>query len=126
MAKILIVEDDMILALALKRNLQKLDHIVLEVQSNGIGAIDAVQTNHPDLIIMDIKILGSIDGIQTMLEIRKFSEIPVIYVSGNSNESIKERTLETASSEFMSKPVDLTELKERINKAIELTKKKII
>ncbi len=123
MSKILIVEDEMILALALKRNLEQLGHLVLDVQSNGHGAIDAVSKNNPDLIIMDIKIIGSIDGIQTMIEIRKFSEIPVIYVSGSSDSSIQEKAQETESSEFMSKPVDLSELQERINNALKMKQK---
>ena len=121
MSKILVVEDDMILALVLKKNLEQLGHTVLEVQASGQGAIDAVSTSKPNLIIMDIKLMGSIDGIQTMIEIRKFSEIPVIYVSGNSDESVKLKAQETQSSEFMSKPIDLFELKERINKALALS-----
>jgi CheY-like chemotaxis protein len=123
MSKILVVEDEMMLALVLKKNLEKLGHVVLEVQSNGLGAIDAVSKSKPDLIIMDIKLIGSIDGIQTMIEIRKFSEIPVIYVSGNSDASVQEKAQETESSEFMSKPIDLYELQERINNALKTLKK---
>ncbi len=124
MSKILVVEDDMILAFVLKKNLEKLGHHVLEVQSNGHDAIDAVSKNSPDLIIMDIKLIGSIDGIQTMIEIRKFSGIPVIYVSGNSDQSVKEKAEETVSSEFMSKPVDLQHLQEKISNALSDAKKK--
>ncbi len=124
MSRILLVEDDMILALVLKRNLEQLGHIVLEVQSDGLGAIDAVLKSSPDLIIMDIKLIGSIDGIQAMIEIRKFSTIPVIYVSGILNEALQERTQETISSEFMCKPIDLFELKERISNALDKVDKK--
>jgi CheY-like chemotaxis protein len=124
MSKILVVEDDMILALVLKKNLEQLGHTVLEVQASGHGAIDAVSKSKPDLIIMDIKLMGSIDGIQTMIEIRKFSEIPVIYVSGNSDESVKQKAEKTEASEFMSKPIDLFELKERIINALNTIKKK--
>jgi CheY-like chemotaxis protein len=124
MSKILVVEDDMILALVLKKNLEQLGHTVLDVQASGQGAIDAVSASKPNLIIMDIKLMGSIDGIQTMIEIRKFSEIPVIYVSGNSDESVKLKAQETQSSEFMSKPIDLFELKERINKALAISVEK--
>jgi CheY-like chemotaxis protein len=124
MSKILVVEDDMILALVLKKNLEQLGHTVLDVQASGQGAIDAVSASKPSLIIMDIKLMGSIDGIQTMIEIRKFSEIPVIYVSGNSDESVKLKAQETQSSEFMSKPIDLFELKERINKALAISVEK--
>ncbi len=124
MSKILVVEDDMILALVLKKNLEQLGHTVLEVQASGQGAIDAVSASKPNLIIMDIKLMGSIDGIQTMIEIRKFSEIPVIYVSGNSDESVKLKAEATQSAEFMSKPIDLFELKERINKALALSVEK--
>ena len=124
MSKILVVEDDMILALVLKKNLEQLGHTVLDVQASGQGAIDAVSASKPSLIIMDIKLMGSIDGIQTMIEIRKFSEIPVIYVSGNSDESVKLKAQATQSSEFMSKPIDLFELKERINKALAISVEK--
>ena len=123
MSKILIVEDEMILALVLKRNLEQLGHFVIDVQSNGDGAIDAVSKNNPDLIIMDIKLIGSIDGIQTMIEIRKFSEIPVIYVSGNLDSTVQAKAQETESSEFMSKPINLSELQERINNALKMKQK---
>ncbi|HSZ25761.1 MAG TPA: response regulator [Cytophagaceae bacterium] len=118
MSKILVVEDDAVLALFLKKNIEQLGHKVMEVQSSGQGAINAVSNEKPDLIIMDIKLMGSIDGIQTMIEIRKFSEIPVIYVSGHFDESVKLKAQETQSSTFMSKPIDLEEFKERINKAL--------
>ena len=122
MSKILLVEDDMILALTLKNKLEQLGHVVLEVQSEGIGAISEVLNNNPDLIIMDIKLIGSIDGIETMIEIRKFSSIPVIYVSGALNESMQVRTKETIQSEFMSKPLDIFELEERISSALKKIK----
>jgi CheY-like chemotaxis protein len=124
MPRILIVEDDMILALVLKKNIEKLGYTVLDIYSSGYDAIQAVAQQLPDLIIMDIKLMGSIDGIQTMIEIRKFSEIPVIYVSGNSDDVVKEQAEKTESSGFMSKPIDLPNLENLIKRALKTKEKK--
>jgi CheY-like chemotaxis protein len=124
MPRILIVEDDMILALVLKKNIEKLGYTVLDIYSSGHDAIQAVAQQLPDLIIMDIKLMGSIDGIQTMIEIRKFSEIPVIYVSGNSDDVVKEQAEKTESSGFMSKPIDLPNLENLIKRALKTKEKK--
>lgn len=112
MKKILIVEDDMILTMLNKRYVQLLGHEVVDCVRNGIDAISSVKKHDPDVIIMDIRIKGSIDGIETMEEIRKFSNVAVIYVTGNSEPMTKARAEHTNMLGFCVKPISLNDLKD--------------
>ncbi|MGZ3901681.1 MAG: response regulator, partial [Bacteroidia bacterium] len=84
MKKILIVENDLLLAMINKRFCELLGHKVIDSVRNGYDAIESVKKHEPDIILMDVKIDGEIDGIETMSEIRKFSNAGVIYFTGNS------------------------------------------
>jgi len=110
MAKILIVEDEAIIALSTKKSLEKMGHTKIIIVDNGEKAVQYVRENQPDLILMDLKINGAMDGIETVQEIRKFSEVPVIYTTGNSDPKAKERAANTSKSEFLSKPIESTQL----------------
>jgi two-component system, response regulator PdtaR len=110
MKKILVVEDDYILALAQVRSLQKKGYNVVASVPSGVAAINAVKTLCPDLVIMDIRIEGEMDGIETMLEIQKFSSVPVIYSTGNSEAAILERAKQTNMKGFLVKPIDYNQL----------------
>ena len=112
MKKILIVENDLLLALINKRFCELLGHKVTDSVRSGHDAIASVRKNEPDIILMDIKIDGSIDGVETMHEIRKFSNAGVVYFTGNSENSIKARAEATNMLAFCVKPISLENLKE--------------
>ncbi|MDF2438719.1 MAG: putative sensor protein [Bacteroidota bacterium] len=114
MKNILVVEDDYILALAQVRSLQKKGYNIVASVPNGIAAIEAVKNHNPDLIVMDIRIDGDMDGIDTMLEIQKFSDVPVIYSTGNSEAAIMERAKLTNMKGFLIKPIDYNQLHKMI------------
>lgn len=114
--KILIVEDDMILAMVNKKYVELLGHKVVQSVRTGQDAIDAVKTHNPDLILMDIRIEGEMDGIEAMEEIRKFSNIPVVYLTGNSESSTKQRAEQTNMLAFCIKPVSMDDLKAVLEK----------
>lgn len=115
MKKILVVEDDLLLSMLNKKHLQRMGHIVVNAVTNGKDAIESVKRDKPDLILMDIRIKGDMDGIETMVEISKFSDIPVIYLTGNSNEDCKARAVKTNMLAFCLKPVHLEELQHIIS-----------
>jgi CheY-like chemotaxis protein len=115
MKKILIVEDDQILAIVQTKYLQKMGFEVVASVPDGITAIEAVKKYLPDVIIMDVRIEGPIDGIETMVEIQKFSQVPVIYSTGNSEPSIFKRAKETNIKGFLIKPINYSELEVIIN-----------
>ena len=112
MKKVLIVEDDLILTMINKRFLELLGHSVVSSVRNGLDAIEAVKKHNPDVIIMDIRIDGNIDGIEAMEEIRKFSDVKVIYVSGNSEPETLARAEKTKMLGFRVKPIFIEDLKE--------------
>lgn len=110
MKKILIVEDDPILALVQTKFIQKMGFEVLDAVASSTEAIAAAKELLPDIIIMDMRIEGDLDGIQTMQEIQKFSAVPVIYLTGNSEMAMLERSKETNMKGFLVKPVNYQEL----------------
>jgi len=115
--KILIVEDDKVLSLLISRMVQKMDHNVIETVTKGADAIQTALKEQPDLILMDIMLEDDIDGIDAMLEIRqKKKELPVIFITGNSDPYNKERAQETNFIDYLIKPVNYQELKNSIDK----------
>lgn len=111
---ILIVEDDAILLFVNERMVTQLGHRVVGTAKSGQEAIDEAKKSNPDLILMDIRLLGAMDGIEAMLEIRKFSNVPVIYVSGNSDPKTYDRAKEAGMLNFLIKPVSIEMLKEAL------------
>lgn len=116
MKKVLIVEDDLILSMINKRYLELLGHKVVGSARNGLDAIEAAKKYNPDVILMDVRIDGNMDGIDAMEEIRKFSKAAVIYVTGNSEPLTKERAEKTNMLGFCIKPISVDDLKELLSK----------
>lgn len=117
MKRILIVEDEFIIAMLLEKQVTRLGYEVVGKLTDGAKAIDMVRTTPVDAILMDIKILGDLDGIQTMLEVRSFSSIPVIYITGNSDPNTRLRAQETNPIAYLVKPVDAAVLAEALKVA---------
>lgn len=113
---VLIVEDDLILNLLYESYLERLDFQTEGELVYGKTAIEAAKKLDPDLIIMDISLEGEIDGIEAMLKIREFSDVPVIYITGNSDPYHVERAKETNYLEYLSKPIEFDDLKNSIEK----------
>ena len=114
---ILIVEDELLIAMFNKQVVEEVGHIVLKTLTNGEDAIEFMKNNTVDLILMGIMLDGESDGVQAMEEIRKFSNVPVIYVTGNSNKQVKERAFNTNYSDFIVKPIAPLKLVEAIELA---------
>lgn len=118
MKKILIVEDEAIIALSAKKSLAKFGYNEVFIVDSGDKAIEFVNASGCDLILMDIKINGPMDGIETMEEVRKFKDIPVIFTTGNSDPKAKERASRVTHSSFLSKPVEVNALIALMNKLL--------
>ena len=114
--KVLVVEDDMILSMVNNRYIELLGHKVVQSVRNGLDAIEAAKKHNPDVILMDIRIEGDIDGIEAMEEIRKFSNADVIFLTGNSEPNTKIRAERINMLGFCVKPVSLDDLKVLLNK----------
>ena len=118
-AKILIVEDESIAALDLEMRLKADGYEVLNVVCTGENAIQVVENNLVNLILMDIKLKGEIDGIETASIIRKTSDVAIVYISGNSDLLASERLHATSPEGTLKKPISDWELFEVIEKALQ-------
>lgn len=109
---IVIVEDDKVLSLLLTKMVEKLDYNVLDVITKGQDAINIIEALRPNLILMDIMLEDNVDGISAMVELRKKGvNIPVIYITGNSDPLNRDRAEATDYLDYLIKPVGFEELK---------------
>lgn len=114
--KILIVEDEVIIAKILEDLLVSLGYTVVARVKTGENAIKAVGQYHPDLILMDILLEGTMDGIDAAAQIKKRFGIPVIYLTSFSDDATLGRTKETDPYGYLVKPF----VKETIHATIQI------
>lgn len=116
-AKILIVEDEMIIGANISLQLTKLGYEVTGIVSRGEEALAHVKQNRPDIVLMDIQLKGEMDGIDTVNKIHQSIDLPVIYLTANADDENFERAKSTNPYAFISKPFKKLDLQH----AIELT-----
>ncbi|MDX1639178.1 MAG: response regulator [Balneolaceae bacterium] len=115
--KVLIVEDEMIIALMIEQMITRLGHVVLDKVTTGEAAVEAALATSPDLILMDIRLGGKIDGIEAMQQIRKRKNIPVIYISGNTDRIDKNNLQQNGNTVFLTKPISYQALNKTVGVA---------
>ena len=115
---ILIIEDEEILAWDLREKLRKEGYYVVENVSSGAEALEVFQQNEIDLIICDINIEGEWDGIETMNNILKIRQVPLIYLTALSDKETIERAKNTQPAAYVTKPFQLENLRIAIDLAI--------
>ncbi len=109
-AKILIVEDELIVAHDIKSKLSKMDYDVVGIAHRGQKALELALEKKPDLILMDIKLSGELDGIETNRLIQEKMDVPVIYLTAYGNKAILDRATETKPYGYLVKPFKVKEL----------------
>ena len=102
-AKILVVEDERITAEDIKSGLEFAGYTVPAIVSSGEDAIEKAGELKPDLVLMDIKLKGEMDGIEAAGQIRVLYDIPVIYLTAYSDESTVQRAKVTEPSGYILK-----------------------
>jgi CheY-like chemotaxis protein len=115
---ILVVEDENILALGLKKKLENLGYAVTGMADSGDETFRQIEANLPDLILMDIVIKGEMDGIETAAKLKKSYSIPVIYLTAYADDEILKRAARTEPYGYILKPYKEKELKANIEMAI--------
>lgn len=116
--KILIVEDEKVLAMGLKKKLEKLGFKVTALASSGFEAIESVKKEQPDLVLMDIVLKGDMDGIETAKFIVNLHDIPIIYLTAYADDETLERAEKTCPYGYILKPYKDNELKANIKMAL--------
>lgn len=117
-ARIQVVEDESIVALDIKDNLEILGYNVVAVESSGEQAIQKAIETRPDLVLMDIRLKGEMDGIQTAQQIRVELGTPVIYLTAYADEATLERAKITEPYGYILKPFEERELHTTIEMAL--------
>ncbi|MEX0686274.1 MAG: response regulator [Balneolales bacterium] len=110
MRHILIVEVEFIIAYNLTQYLTDLGYLVTTEVTEGENVINLLKQENFDLILMNIKLPGGLDGITLMNEIRTFSSIPVIYLTSVLDKMTVKRAEKTNPVGFMIKPFNYDEL----------------
>lgn len=104
MARILIVEDESVVAWDLEESLERLGYTVMATVTSGDEAISISSTIKPDLILMDIMLEGDIDGIAAGQRIRDSFNIPVVYLTAHADDKTLQRALSTNPYGYVVKP----------------------
>jgi two-component system, cell cycle sensor histidine kinase and response regulator CckA len=108
--KILVTEDEGIVAMDVESRLQTLGYAVAGVAASGEEAIRLAETTRPDLILMDIKLMGQLDGVSAAEQIRTRFDIPVIYLTAYADDATLQRAKITEPYAYLIKPFEEREL----------------
>ncbi|MET0792163.1 MAG: PAS domain S-box protein, partial [Polyangiaceae bacterium] len=117
-AKILIVEDDHIVARDIQQQLVRIGHTVVGVTAEGESAVQLVLDTTPDLVLMDIRLDGEMDGIEAAQKIRETAQIPVIYLTAYADDQTLARARLTEPFGYILKPFEDSQLRTAIEMAL--------
>ena len=116
--KILIVEDEAIIAMTYKKALQN-NYNITDLVATGMEAIDSIKKTLPDLILMDIKLKGNMNGIEAAKQIQNIYYIPVLFLSGNTDIEVKQQAIRLNPCRYLQKPTNQKELVRTVKSIIQ-------
>lgn len=117
-ARVLVVEDEVIVARTIANQLTQLGYTVVDTASSGQAAIDKATQKHPDLILMDIFLKGSMDGVTAASEIRTQLDIPIVFLTAYADENTIQRAKATLPLGYIVKPFNEGELRVAVELAL--------
>ena len=116
--KVVIVEDEGLIAADLKGRLERAGYGVPAVAGSGAEALRIIRETAPDLVLMDIRIKGAADGIQVAQQVRQEFDVPVIYLTAYEDRETLERASQTQAFGYIKKPIASSSLQGSIEMAI--------
>ncbi|MBN2224562.1 MAG: PAS domain S-box protein, partial [Deltaproteobacteria bacterium] len=119
MKRVLIVDDSIDMVRLLKKHITDAGYEVAGTASNGREAVSRAEEILPDVIIMDIVMPGTPDGIDAGAAIRRKLDIPVIFVTGYEKEELVNRAMDLGAAGYLNKPIKVGELKAAIQIALD-------
>ena len=114
--KILIAEDEFLPAAHLRAVLSRAGHEIVGTVATARDCIDIARAKSPDVILLDIRLAGDLDGIEAARQIREFSKVDIVFMSGYQEMSFRERAMETGPLAFLIKPVLLKDIEAILDK----------
>ena len=104
MKKVMIVDDDFIIATQLEEHLQEMGYEIAGVLSSGEEAIEKVKDLSPDLVLMDIVLPGGMDGIAAAEKIKAKINVPIVFMTGHAEKAHVERAKNVEAHGYILKP----------------------
>lgn len=117
--KILVVDDEQVLVKGLKFNLEHEGYQVI-TGYDGVQAVELARQERPDLILLDV-MMPKLDGLQACMQIRTFSDVPVILLTAKSEDMDKIMGFECGIDDYVTKPFNVLELKARVKALLRRT-----
>lgn len=113
--RVMVVEDESLIAIDLKMSLKSLGYDVSDVVATGEDAVQSAIKKTPDLILMDIHLQGQIDGIEAAYQIQKSCKIPIVFMSAYTDSVTMERINNLKVAGFIAKPLTNYDIVNTIN-----------
>jgi len=104
--KIALCEDELLVAMDLEHRLESSGHHVVASFDSGPDIVEFVSANDIDVVLMDVRIAGPMDGIETMQAIQRTKPVPAIYMTAFADEELLARARSTLMKAWLEKPVD--------------------
>lgn len=114
--RIVITEDDAIIALDIERQVAAMGHTVVGVAATAEEALRTIEENRPDLVLLDIRLKGAVDGITLAEEIQRHFATRIIFISAYSDRSVIERARAVQPEGYLVKPIRKEDLAEAIDR----------
>jgi CheY-like chemotaxis protein len=104
MARILIVEDERLIAIDLQRRLTRLGYTVVALAASGMEAIQKTLALQPDVVLMDIRLQGHMDGVEAAQQILASASTPIVFMTAYVDEETKQRVRAISPWGYLHKP----------------------
>lgn len=118
MARIVIVEDDSLVALGMRLYLESRGHEVAAIAATGSQALSSFLTSRLDLILMDVRLKGEMDGVEAARRIQTQSDLPIIFVSGSGDPDTLRRIRALNPADLLLKPVTPSDLAAAVDRVM--------
>ena len=115
---VLLVEDEALVALDIRRTLQRFGYTVCATAATADDAVRIAAAMRPDVVLMDIRLQGERDGISAAAEIRQHLGLPIVYITAYADPQTRARAAATGPSGFVSKPFSAEILKRAVDQAL--------
>jgi DNA-binding NarL/FixJ family response regulator len=116
--RVLIIEDEFLIALDLQQKLHRSCFEVCGTAAEGEEAVEIARTTDPDAILMDINLMGPIDGIEAARQIGEFSSAIIIFTTGYQDPGLRERAMALKPAAYLIKPINIIEIDTIITSAL--------
>ncbi|MFO8043885.1 MAG: response regulator [Alkalispirochaeta sp.] len=108
--RVFLVEDEVFVSMSLSLDLRKAGYDVANTQATGEGAVAFLREHTVDVVLMDIGLAGDVDGVEAAHQIRTFSTVPIVFMTGYANREQDPAVSAIQPAGFLAKPVSFRRL----------------